>query len=178
LKSGKLTPPRAVTAAAKKDARGVGFVVASFERGSLMLKDADGQYIRLSWENDRKKDAKKKESHARLRALKPGSYTLTGYRILRTDQEGKPWFISATSPHGIRKFTVREGEVSSIQLRDAIFVQCKVRPTDEGLRVMAGVQGEHHSGLSIYSDGKRIAMHYVVHGADGAKLSTGKMEYG
>ena len=169
-----------MTVAAKRDARDVGFVVPSFQQGSLMLKDADGRHVRLSWESrpKNKKGAEKKNSDNRLRALKPGTYTLTGYRILRDDQEGKPWFISATSAHGIRKLTVREGQISRVQLSDAIHVQCRIQPTDEGIRVTAGVQGEHHSGLSVYRDGKRIAMHYVVRGAGGEKLSTGKMEYG
>ncbi|MCH8042919.1 MAG: hypothetical protein IID44_04295 [Planctomycetes bacterium] len=178
LKSGQLKPPRAVTVAAKKDSRGVGFVVPSFRRGSLMLKDADGRMVRLSWEDAEKKKAKKADAPDQRRALAPGTYTLIGYRILRTDKEGKPWFISATSPHGIRKLTVREGQINRVQLSSAVHIQCKVRATGEGIRVMAGVQGEHHSGLSIYRDGKRIAMHYVVRGSGGKKLSTGKMEYG
>ena len=145
-----------------------------------MLKDTDGRHVRLSWENGRPKNkgAKKKDSEGRLRALKPGTYTITNYRILRDDKQGKPWFISATSAHGIRKLTVRKGQINRVQLSDAIHVRCRVRPTDEGLRVTAGVQGEHHSGLSIYREGKRIAMHYVVRGPGGEKLSTGKMEYG
>ena len=157
----------------------MGFVVPSFEHGSLMLKDADGRHVRLSWENgETKKDSEQVDSNDRLRALPPGTYTLTGYRILRLDKHGKPWFISATSARGIRKLTVREGQVSRVQLSDAIHVQCRIQPTDEGIRVLAGVQGEHHSGLSIYRDGKRIAIRYVVRGADGERLATGKMEYG
>ena len=50
-----------MTAAAKKDARGVGFVVPSFTQGSIVLKDSDGRHVRLSWENgpSKKKGAKK-----------------------------------------------------------------------------------------------------------------------
>ena len=184
LKSGQLQPPRAVMATAKKDARGVGFIVPGFSRGSLMLKDDDGRHVRLSWESDpkiqdsEKQDLKKADSENQLRALAPGTYTLTGYRIERRDKQGKPWFISATSAHGIRKLTVREGQVHRVDLGDVIHVQCRVRATDEGIRVTASVQGEHHSGLSIYSDGKRIALHYVVRGADDERLATGKMAYG
>lgn len=184
LSSGQLKPPRAITTTAKRDDPNVGFVVPSFEQGSLTLKDAKGQYVRLSWEGGQRKQgtAKKKsvkgDSDDRLRALAPGVYTVTGYRILRRDKRGRSWFISATSAGGIRKLTVRKGQVNRVRISDVIHVQCRTQPTDEGIRVIGGVQGEHQSGLSVYRDGKRIALHYIVRGAGGEKLAAGTMKYG
>lgn len=181
LKSEKLTTPRAVASAPTGDVKNVGFVSPSFKVGTIFLKNVKKEYIRLEW-GARKgsNSSKNKQGDAidRRRALPAGTYTLTGYRIVRKDEAGKEWFISATSGHGIRKIQVLSGKVSRVTLDDAIMVTCRAQPKRGVLRIQMAIQGEHHSGLSIYRDAKRIPIRYAVRNRQGKTLTSGAMEYG
>ena len=167
LSSGAVKPPTAVTPRLPAKPAAAGFVLPGFERGSLILKNQHGEYFRLSWEGDR---ARKE----RL-ALPAGTYTLTGYRLIRRDTDGKEWFLSATS-HGIRHIEVRPGAEQRVALDDTIRIQRGLAPN--GAQVQMMIQGEGHSGLSIYRNGKRIPIGYRITGEDGVVLAQGSMTYG
>ncbi len=158
----------------------------SFEEGSLVLKDADGRYFRLSWERpEESADGSGKEEEQAdggrvdpRRALPPGSYTLTSYRIIRRDEDRRQWFLSASSGHGIRKIEIQQGREHAVGITDKINMVCRTRLKGGELFVSVGITGEPHSGLSIYLDGKRIPVNYTVTSADGKVLSSGPMKYG
>ncbi len=141
--------------------------------GSLFLKNASGEVTRLAW---------KAGKAGELRALPPGNYTLVGYRIVRKDDEGVNWFISAISPKGIRKLAVKPGKPLMVAIKPEIRVACKGRaggPKAKGvLAVQGGFQGEHHSGLTIYREGKRIPLRFTISNHTGEEIETGKMGYG
>ena len=159
----------AVTSTLKETTPAAGLLTPEFSLGSLILKRADGKFFRLSWEGER--DGREP------RALPPGTYSLTGYRLIRKDPEGRRWFISATS-HGIRRIEIRPGEKQKIALDDTIRIQKALIPAGERADVRMMIQGEHHSGLSIYRDGKRIPIAYRVTDAKGDVLAQGSMTYG
>ena len=169
LSSGAVKPPTSVTSAPKSRTAAFGFIVPDFTLGSLLLKNEHGHFYRLSWEGER--DGKKP------RALPPGSYTLTGYRLIRKDSEGRQWFVSATS-HGIRKLEVRPGEEQKVAIDDTIRIQKALLPAGDRADLRMMIQGEHQSGLSIYRDGKRIPIAYRVTDGRGAVLAQGSMTYG
>ena len=150
----------------------------SFRRGSLFVKNAAGETIRLAWEPVRGDETKKpaRDKGAR-RALRPGTYKLTGYRILRRDDTGQEWFVSAIAPKGIRRIVIRPGRVQRIAIDPSITFGAKGNAKD-GFMIQAPITGQHHAGISIYRDGKRIPMRYTVTGVDGKELESGKMNYG
>lgn len=180
LESGVLQVPRAVTAAKSDGTDQVGFIATSFEEGSLMLKDSSGEYVRLEWpkaERGRGRTAKSPTAADRRRPVPPGTYTLTGYRIVRRDDKGREWFIAATGKN-IRKIDVTAGEEQRVEVKEEIGMNCRARRTDQGVHVQVGIMGEHHAGLTIYSAGKRIPIRYKITDADGHEIAAGPLEYG
>ena len=163
---------------------GSGFVQPSFAAGSILLKNAEGGFLRLSWGeggevlaqvddqvDDQEDDLK--------RAVAPGRYTLAGYRILKHDDEGTRWFISALSPRGTRIVNVEKGKTTDIRVDETIFMQAKGRINKaDRLAIQMQVLGGNHSGLSIYRDGVRIPIDYQIAVDDREILETGPMEYG
>lgn len=170
LKSGTLPAPTTVASPPAKDAGGAGFVSAGFKEGTLLLKNRAGKFYRLAWP----REAAAKD---RRRALPPGDYTLTEYRLVRRDDQGIEWFLSATGP-AIRRLTVKAGEELPVPLDETAHVQCRVRRGGDGLNVQGVITGEHHAGMSIYRDGRRIALSYRVSDAQGKELAAGPMKYG
>jgi hypothetical protein len=168
LKSGVLKPPQAVTDAPPPNARHVGFIVPNFDEGSLLLKNAQGQFFRLSWE---------KKTENRRRALPPGDYHLMGYRIVRRDAKGDEWFISVTA-RGTQRVTVRAGQEQPVEVSETITVQCRAKPGGAGVEVQMMIMDKNQSGLSIYRNGKRIPMRYTVTDAQGKEVASGMMNYG
>jgi hypothetical protein len=55
---------------------------------------------------------------------------------------------------------------------------CRARPTSQGVDVQVTIMGEHHAGLTIYGDGKRIPLEFVVSDAAGKELARGPFKYG
>ncbi len=154
----------------------MGFITPGFEEGSLLLKNEHGQFFRLAWE---KGDLVSSDNAAqdRRRALPPAVYTLTGYRIVRRDDKGSVWFVSATA-QAIRRLTVSAGEEQKVSVDETILMQCKALPGDGNVTIQMMIQGEHHSGLTIYRDGKRIPMQYRMTDAQGKDITSGTMNYG
>src|SRR5438093_7733229 len=117
LKSGELKPPRAVVTAPGKEARGRGFLTTHFE-GTLFLTSTTGDQYRLEWPRLQPGPSADPVPNAMLdrrRALPPGEYTLTGYRVLRPDAKAVEWFLSATGPK-LRGLLVRAGEEQPVQV--------------------------------------------------------------
>jgi hypothetical protein len=166
-----------VTKAAASDRRDVGFVTPNFYDGCLFVRNEDGKYFRLQWNSPKKSKADGKTKQDMRRALPAGKYTLTGYRLERHDDQGRAWFVSSTSGHGIRKFEIRAGESQRITVPHAITFNCRTRVKDTGVQVMMGIQGAPHAGLSIYCDGRRIPIRYLVSSGDKV-LADGVMKYG
>lgn len=168
LKSGALKPPQAVTDAPPQNANNVGFIVPNFDEGSLLLKNAHGQFFRLSWE---------KKTENRRRALPPGSYSLMGYRIVRRDAKGDEWFVSVTA-RGTQRVTVHAGHEQQVKVSENVTVQCRAKPGGEGVEVQMMIMDAQHSGLSIYHNGKRIPIRYNITDAQGKEVASGTMNYG
>ena len=144
------------------------------------MKDKQGRFYRLTWEPGDDDDSPASDSSTdqdRRRTLPAGEYTLTGYRLVRRDEQDTSWFISTTAPK-IRDVVVTEGETQRVTIDPTIGMQCRTRPHHGSIGIQMGVQGEHHSGLSIYRDGKRIPIGYLVTDAQGRALAQGAMRYG
>ncbi len=163
LRSEQLTPPKPVTRGAV--GKGEGSVETSFERGALILRDEDGAKFRLSWEGS--------GSEERERALPAGDYVLTGYRILRRDDAGVEWHVSATA-QSMTKVKVKAGRTVEVEIDPSI----RMGKHYKNGRVGMLIRGEHHSGLSIYKEGKRIPIGYKLTTRAGKEYAAGPMKYG
>ena len=180
LKSGVLEAPRAVTSAEHKDGDEVGFITPNFDEGSVLLRNPDGAYVRLDWQRRDRGGSGSTNGAAeadRRRPLTAGKYALTNYRITRRDAEGHEWFISATGKM-IRQIEVVAGQEQRMEVKAEIAMNCRARPIREGIDVQVTIVGEHHAGLTIYRDGQRIPLGFVVRDADGKELTTSPMKYG
>jgi len=156
-----------------------GFVTPGFREGSLFVKNAKGEVIRLAWEPvEGETDAEAADGKAaQWRALPPGAYTLTGFRILRKDDMGRDWFLSAIAPKGIRKFVVKPGKVQKIVVDPSITFGAK-GSAKAGFMIQVPIQGMHQAGVSIYCEGKRIPLAFTITGMDGKRIEDGKINYG
>lgn len=179
FKAGVLETPRAITTAANRDTDEVGFVAPSFDEGALVLKNESGEYFRLEWPRTDRAASKKTDRPVAVvrRPLPPGKYTMTNYRVARRDKDGREWFISATGKN-IRQIEVVAGQTQRLDLKLEIGMNCRAKPTASGVDVQAMIMGEHHAGLTIYRDGKRMPMEFVIVDSDGKELASGPMSYG
>jgi hypothetical protein len=169
LKSGALPVPAAVSSPPKK-ADGLGLLSPSFAEGSLLLKDPAGKYARLIWNRD---DAKAAD---RRRGVVPGSYQLTGYHIVRRDKQDKEWFLWVNLRAG-RALDIKAGELS-VPADDTITINCKTKRTPDGLDIHAIVMADHHAGVTMYKEGKRIPIRYRVTSKNNQALAAGALDYG
>lgn len=177
LKSGALQGPRAVTTPPAKNEDQAGFVKPSFEEGSLLLKNKDGAFFRLVWQKKESGSPAATVANDQRRALPPGDYTLTGYTIVRRDDQKKEWFLWATG-RAIGKLTVRAGKEQQVRVDETIQARFTARSGVDSVLIQVAVSGEHHSGLSIFREGQRIPIHYHIASAQGQELATGTVEYG
>ena len=170
-----------------RPAAGEGLLVPSFDEGTVLLKNAAGEAIRVSWETPRPKrggkpfertDRRARTEASRRRALPAGVYTLIGYRVIRRDKAGRSWFVSSTAPRGIRKFAVVACKQRKLEIDEQVVVECAARRTKLGLRLLVTVSGEIESGLSVYRNGRRIPLGYRVLDSKGRVVARGAMEYG
>src|SRR5262245_17489525 len=169
LKTSGLKPPLAVTAAPGKETAAAGFVTADFEEGTLFLASSTGRHYPLEW-------ARSKLPAAR-RALPPGEYTLTGYRIARRDTNGAEWFLSATGP-AIRRIVVRAGEEQQVKVGDTIHLSGGAHPEVGRVEIELRLAGVKDCGLTVYRDGKRIDVAYRLMSPQKKVLARGTLKYG
>ena len=126
----------------------------------------------------------------RRRALPPGLYTITGYRLSRQDKHGKEWFLSATS-HGHRKLQVSAGKPARVEVDPRIHLSMSATAQAGKLRGSMMISGDsaggrhgdilkavRRIGLSIYRSGKRIPIPYRILDNKNAELASGIMKYG
>jgi hypothetical protein len=180
LKGGALKPPCAVVSGPRKEDAAAGFLTASFEEGTLFLASSSGEHYRLEWPTPSlvsPTDRASKPMADRRRALPPGEYTLTCYRILRRDARGVEWLISASGPV-IRRLTVRTGEEQRLTVDDTIRLMGSARPENGGVEIQLMIAGEKGSGLTVYRNGKRIDIGYRLVGPGEQELAQGTLKYG
>jgi hypothetical protein len=179
FKAGVLEAPRAVTSATHPDTDQVGFVTPSFDAGAVVLKNESDEFFRLEWPRTDHAAAKKTDRpHAAMRRpLPPGKYSVTNYRVARPDKDGHEWFVSATGKN-IRQFEITAGQTHRLDLKAEIAMNCRAKSTAGGVTVQAMIMGEHHAGLTIYRDGKRIPMRFAVLDKSGKEVAAGELEYG
>ncbi len=146
----------------------MGLVTASFAEGSIIAKNAQGKLFRLAWD---------RQDKDRRRALPAGTYTLTHYQLVRRDSQDKAWFLAATS-HGFGRLVVRAGQEQAVKVKEAVSLKWKVHAAGGSLDMNMVLHGEHHAGVSLYKDGKRIAARYRVTDAEDKELAAGLLEYG
>ncbi|MBL1150628.1 MAG: hypothetical protein HND42_10520 [Armatimonadetes bacterium] len=146
------------------DASG-GEVRAGFDRASVLLRNSDGKFVRLDWESG---GGAEKSIH-----LPPGTYQLRGYRILKKAKDGTDWFISGIPPKPV-DVRVEAGKRASLLSEDTITVASRNVGGNLGMEI----RGLHHSGVSIYRNGKRIPISYELLDAAGKVVESGRMTYG
>lgn len=147
----------------------------------MFLRGPKKRIYRLEW--------KSSDQHQRL-ALPPGHYTITGYRLARTDKQGKIWFLSATS-HGHRKIQVGAGKVARVEIDPRIHLSTSAAAQAGKLRGSMMISGDsaggrhgnllkapRRIGLSIYRSGKRIPIPYRILDSTDSELAAGTMKYG
>jgi hypothetical protein len=78
----------------------------------------------------------------------------------------------------IRRLTVREGQEQQVKLDETLAMGCCARADEGDVKIAMAIHGEHHSGLSLYREGRRIAIRYRVDSAQGRELAAGALEYG
>ena len=193
LRSGALKPPRTIHRPPKAGSPGYGLVVPSFDEGVVVLRDAKRRVVRVAWEAPTRKDNKPKHlkkgvpsdekqkrraASANTRALDPRLYTVIGYRVMRRDKSGARWFVSATETRGLKRISVLAGKRQRIEIDPAIAVDCAALRSKTGLRILMTITGENESGLTIFRQGRRIAIQYRVLDAQGRAIASGVMKYG
>ncbi|HAA50510.1 MAG TPA: hypothetical protein DCE43_12400 [Planctomycetaceae bacterium] len=193
LASGALKPPRSIHAVSKTKVAGRGQLTPTFKRGVVLLRDTRGTVYRVGWEpitspSGRGGPATRKRSAAKgersggrettSRSLAAGKYTITGYRLIRRDKRGATWVLSATATRGIRDFNVVAENEKVLEIDPSVVVDCSVRRTKLGLRILVSITGEIEAGVSIYRKGRRIPIVYRVLDRQGQVVAMGKMEYG
>ncbi len=140
------------------------------DQGSLFVKNAKGDLLRLSWESRQGSAAAKLGG----RMLPAGKYELVGYRVVRKSEDGTTWHLSGTG-HGIAEIVVPDG--GTVKAPDVAFVGAGKSLRNNGHVGMA-FQGLHGCGLTVYKEGKRIPAGYRILSADGKELASGKITYG
>lgn len=166
LAARRLPLPEPITAPPREFASDMAALTPSFEKGALLLADADGRRFRLSWEEE-------SAGADRRRALPAGAYTLVGYRMIATDATGKLWHVSASGPK-LRALDLPGGTERTLEIDPSIRIKKRVA----GDQLQVTIQGDDGAGLTIYKEGERIPLGYELRGADGAKRGEGKVHYG
>ncbi len=167
----------AVAAKAEGGSQEMGFVVPSFERGALLLKNSDGKIYRLSWLEDgdasKAAAAQKVAAAERRRALPAGDYTLVGYRLCRDDAEGVRWDLSATGPE-MRTLKVKAGRALKVEIEQKVYFRHHRPPGSFGVNIY----GDDQAGIAIYRDGVRIPIGFELRDALGQVRFKGRVNYG
>jgi len=164
-----------------------GFVRASFETGSLLLMNHEGEHFRLVWNEEvganasedptRHRDADKDTAQqTRRRALPPGKYMLRSYRIARRDEQGA-WMLSVTGER-LQKVVVEKGRETVVEVPEAVHCEVGAKRHGDQLGVQMNLTGMEHAGLTVYHGGVRVPAFYVLHGKDAGPPHEGRINYG
>lgn len=180
LKQGTLDSPRAVTTSRVDRLENAGFVTPSFGAGEVILKDDHGDHFRLVWAEPAGRASERTNDRAASdarRPLAPGNYSVVNYRIVRRDEQGIEWFISAGGKL-IRKIRVTAGAEVRLDIKPEISLECRVKSTNQGVNIQALIAGAEHAGMTIYRGGTRIPISYTIRDSAGREIATGPMGYG
>ena len=113
-----------------------------------------------------------------LRALSAGTYTMTGYRIVRSDDQGTEWFVSVIlAHHDENKIKIVAGKELKLEIDPTIDVSCAADATSKYI-VRSFFKGMHGAGLTIYKKDKRIPLAFTITTPEGKKLESKPMKYG
>lgn len=138
----------------------------------MLLCGPGGKKIRLVWQKTKEKVPDQR------RAVPPGKYLVLHYTLSRQDDKGNKWFLSGTG-HRIRQFVVHKRHKTMVSMSDSIQLKPHVKLKDDGmLHVGVAVWGEHHCGLTIYKDGKRIPIRFRVTDRNNRQIASGALKYG
>jgi hypothetical protein len=148
------------------DRKPVAWTEPTFGAGSATVVRGDRLY-RLAWPLDDKD---------KRRMLAPGKYIVRTTRIERKKGEST-WFFSASSPKG-RPLTVERTGRTKLALSDRLMLKGHAKPKGKGLQLGFGLRCTDGRGVSVYRDGKRIAVRYRVLDKNGNTLAKGAMNYG
>ncbi|MFT7667537.1 MAG: hypothetical protein ACI8X5_000216 [Planctomycetota bacterium] len=152
---------------AGKPGKNLGYVVPSFDQGSVVLKNSGGKLYRLLW------NEVAATSKDRRRGVPAGDYTMVGYRLNKRDNEGKRWDLSATHAK-LRKITVEAGVQLELDISETITIKHRLSP---GIVDLA-VGGVAPAGLTIYREGKRIPIQFELLDETGKVHTKGRFNYG
>lgn len=150
-----------------------GFLVPSFKRGAVLLKNNHGEVFRLSWNEGKQSKADEAQQADRRRAVPAGQYTMIGYRFNRLDDAGERWDLAASHPN-LRKLTIEAGQASEISIDESIHIGTRLHSKMLGV----SVGGEKNAGITIYRAGKRISMDFQLLDDTGEARVDGKINYG
>jgi hypothetical protein len=171
LESDALRRPACVTSSSHVGGpEDAGLVTSTIVRGELFLhpKGDPGSRLRLRWSED---------DTDRARALRPGPYTVTGYRHVATAEDGAEWIWSTTSP-GFAELEVKQGETTHFGVRTALGLKTRAFENKGKHRVGLAFQAEPRLGSTLYRAGRRIAIRWQLLDDEGTVLSDGPMRYG
>lgn len=150
-----------------------GAIAVNFDEGSLIVRNEKKEIYRLVWQ--RQKGGA--EAVSRLRSLPPGKYTLTNYQLTTRDKDGIDWLICA-SAHSVVKFDVTAGKQALIQVDPAIRMDfLAASKKDKSLGFKLEFTGHNKAGISIFRDGQRVPVSFLIADAAGNRLGGGPFEF-
>ena len=153
--------PEVISAADHPTEGDVGSVAVNFPRGSILLRGADETVYRLVWDEDGQEVTTDEDNQGTAtRSLPPGHYRCIGYRILR-EVDGVPWHLSGTDPQ-IAQVHVRAGKTTTVKIDPVVDLKLTLRRHGRSVFLGSPVQGPSKCGLTVYRDGRRVAMHYQL----------------
>ena len=155
-----------MTAPPSGPTKDVAILLPSFDEGVVLLKSAEGKFLRVSWEAE--SDAKD-----RRRALAPGAYEVVQYCIAKKDAAGESWHLSATGKE-IRRLSLEAGKTATVDLAAKVWLRTRIANG----RLSADIRGEGGAGLTMYRAGKRLPLLYRLLDEKGAEKASGSLAYG
>jgi hypothetical protein len=125
--------------------------------GEVFLRGTGGAQYRLTWVQGQAGEK---------RVVAPGQYTLTGYRVVRG-----PWMLSASGCD--RAVALRPDSTLDLRVPPTVRIELAVGPAVGGGRLNAALlsltlRDLHGEPLSVYKDGKRLAIPFQVETKSGA----------
>jgi hypothetical protein len=135
--------------------------VKSSRSGEALLRDETGTVWRLPWSS----------SPTRPFALPTGTYTWVTYRLIE-----EVWHVSVTGQ--LATIEVKAGRTAPLEVRDGIKIRLRGAPRPSGVQAEAGLSGPERGGLSLYRDGRRVALTCQIFDESGGELGSALLRYG
>lgn len=129
--------------------------------GEALLRDASGTVWRLPWT----------ATPARTFALPTGTYTWVTYRLVED-----VWHVSVTGQ--LATVEVKADGTAPLEAPDVIKIRLRGSVRLGGVQVDAGLSGAARGGMSLYRDGRRVALTCRVFDESGGELGSAPLRYG